>query len=69
VATARSLFGVVMNSVRTPGAVELESCRSSSIMFGNRPATAEATMPMSLAFGGELGPPNVYVKVGSSPVP
>lgn len=68
VAKARSLFGVVINNARTPGSVVLEICRSSSIMSGNSPATAEAVTPISPP-GLSLGPVKTYVKVGSRPLP
>ena len=46
-AAARSLLSVVMKSVRTPGRVVLEICRSSSIVLGNSPVMAEAVIPIS----------------------
>src|ERR1700690_45751 len=69
VTTARLLFGSVMKSVRTPGSVVLEICRSSSIVPGKRPVTIEAVTPISLPSGLPIGPLNAYVNVGSRPSP
>jgi hypothetical protein len=66
---ARSLFNVVMNKVRTPGKVALEICRSSSIVLGKSPVTAEAVTTMSLPSGAPPAPLNEYANVRSSKLP
>ena len=53
-AEARSLFSEVIKSVRTPGTVVLEICRSSSMVLGKRPVMADAVTGMSP--GAALGP-------------
>lgn len=68
-AVPRSLFRVVMKSVRTPGRVVLLSCRSSSIVLGKSPLMAEAVTGRSLPAGAPPAPLNEYVNVGSSPLP
>jgi hypothetical protein len=69
VATARSLFSVVMMSARRPGSVVLKICRSSSIVLGNKPTTGEAVMAMSLSFAAASGPVNAYAIDALSPLP
>jgi len=58
VAAARSLFNVAMKSVRTPGRVLLESCRLSSMVFGNKPVMAEAVTGKSVPEGAPPAPVN-----------
>ncbi len=62
-----------MKSDRTPGSVALEIRKSSSIIPGKSPFTADAVTTISLPPAPPdedvPGPVNAYVNVGSSPSP